>query len=262
MDVSKGTVAVGIVMSDSLVADKNSRLAQVPQLHSQQLCPGDLIECVNGHNTDEDMREELRKVGLLHIVVQRPQRAPHATPQICSIPCESGMLKAQCPYNPVEPVLRCLHVQGGELVRYIGVTRTAVKEGTQCLQYVFAEALPSHGCIRREQNRPGSMAAMRPGDWLCASCGDHQFAKNTACQRCGDLRAGEGGEATGEARSGRERTRDVRGLPHKCYWACTNSGEQDNRNGRAVCRRCGQQRQEQPRGMPATPKRTGDDDVK
>ena len=44
--VNRGTVAVGAVLMDSLVAEKNSRLAQVPQLHSQQLCPGDLIECV------------------------------------------------------------------------------------------------------------------------------------------------------------------------------------------------------------------------
>jgi len=26
---------------------------------------------------------------------------------------------------------------------------------------------------------------MRPGDWSCPSCGDHNFAKNTLCRRCG-----------------------------------------------------------------------------
>merc|ERR1711957_802752 len=27
-------------------------------------------------------------------------------------------------------------------------------------------------------------ANMRPGDWNCAKCGDHQFAKNMACRKC------------------------------------------------------------------------------
>ena len=27
--------------------------------------------------------------------------------------------------------------------------------------------------------------SMKPGDWLCFSCGDHQFSKNTSCRKCG-----------------------------------------------------------------------------
>merc|ERR1711957_216374 len=28
-------------------------------------------------------------------------------------------------------------------------------------------------------------ANMKPGDWNCAKCGDHNFAKNVACRKCG-----------------------------------------------------------------------------
>jgi len=31
----------------------------------------------------------------------------------------------------------------------------------------------------------GSGPAMMEGDWNCASCGDHQFARNMACRKCG-----------------------------------------------------------------------------
>merc|ERR1719199_693772 len=26
----------------------------------------------------------------------------------------------------------------------------------------------------------------KPGDWLCPSCGDHQFARNMQCRKCGE----------------------------------------------------------------------------
>ncbi|KAK3247791.1 hypothetical protein CYMTET_42724 [Cymbomonas tetramitiformis] len=29
---------------------------------------------------------------------------------------------------------------------------------------------------------------MRDGDWMCGGCGDHQFARNTSCRRCGGPR--------------------------------------------------------------------------
>jgi len=32
---------------------------------------------------------------------------------------------------------------------------------------------------------PKKPAQMKPGDWKCPSCGDHQFAKNTTCRQCG-----------------------------------------------------------------------------
>lgn len=32
----------------------------------------------------------------------------------------------------------------------------------------------------------GSGKEMKPGDWLCPNCGDHQFRSNTECRRCGE----------------------------------------------------------------------------
>lgn len=31
----------------------------------------------------------------------------------------------------------------------------------------------------------GNGVAMAAGDWACPGCGDHQFAKNASCRRCG-----------------------------------------------------------------------------
>lgn len=31
----------------------------------------------------------------------------------------------------------------------------------------------------------GKTKAMKPGDWTCPACGDHQFAKNMECRKCG-----------------------------------------------------------------------------
>ena len=30
----------------------------------------------------------------------------------------------------------------------------------------------------------GGGRELRPGDWMCPACGDHQFARNMACRRC------------------------------------------------------------------------------
>eukprot|EP00756_Hemistasia_phaeocysticola_P052128 Hpha_TRINITY_DN27330_c0_g1::TRINITY_DN27330_c0_g1_i1::g.575::m.575 len=37
---------------------------------------------------------------------------------------------------------------------------------------------------------PGTPGAemMRPGDWICGQCGDHQYARNAQCRRCGNSR--------------------------------------------------------------------------
>merc|ERR1712194_482983 len=29
---------------------------------------------------------------------------------------------------------------------------------------------------------------VKPGDWICPSCGDHQFRDNEACKQCGDAK--------------------------------------------------------------------------
>lgn len=36
------------------------------------------------------------------------------------------------------------------------------------------------------------MADLKPGDWLCPSCGDHQFARNLTCRKCGATKDGVG----------------------------------------------------------------------
>jgi len=35
----------------------------------------------------------------------------------------------------------------------------------------------------------GNGSAFAPGDWTCPGCGDHQFARNPACRRCGTPKA-------------------------------------------------------------------------
>jgi len=41
----------------------------------------------------------------------------------------------------------------------------------------------------------GAPSALRPGDWMCPSCGFHNFAKNVNCNRCSMLRPDAGSEA-------------------------------------------------------------------
>eukprot|EP00930_Biecheleria_cincta_P044536 TRINITY_DN30643_c0_g1_i1.p1 TRINITY_DN30643_c0_g1~~TRINITY_DN30643_c0_g1_i1.p1 ORF type:complete len:523 (+),score=87.49 TRINITY_DN30643_c0_g1_i1:72-1640(+) len=61
---------------------------------------------------------------------------------------------------------------------------------------------------------------VKAGDWNCSSCGDHQFAKNTHCRKCGAAR---------EIPAGQEPTGD---------WHCPNCNDlQFARN--TNCRKCG-----------------------
>jgi len=41
----------------------------------------------------------------------------------------------------------------------------------------------------------GKGKGMMPGDWNCPSCGDHQFARNTSCRKCGAPNPGGGADA-------------------------------------------------------------------
>lgn len=65
--------------------------------------------------------------------------------------------------------------------------------------------------------------AFSPGDWHCAKCGDHQFARNVTCRKCGapksempvaglEMAAGTVADQTDEAASkpARERSRSPR----------------------------------------------------
>ncbi len=56
---------------------------------------------------------------------------------------------------------------------------------------------------------------MRPGDWSCPKCRDHQFARNHHCRECGTARPPRAGE-----------------------WNCSNCGELQFRD-RSACRSCG-----------------------
>jgi len=45
---------------------------------------------------------------------------------------------------------------------------------------------------------PAPHSAMMPGDWICSRCGDHVFARNRACRRCGAARPdGAGSDVAG-----------------------------------------------------------------
>lgn len=80
-------------------------------------------------------------------------------------------------------------------------------------------------------HRPGALPLdsnglqMRPGDWNCPTCGDHVFAKNSVCRRCGTANPSGPSVAAGPyARAG--------------DWACPNCHDvQFSRNN--VCRKCG-----------------------
>merc|ERR1719453_1682996 len=43
----------------------------------------------------------------------------------------------------------------------------------------------------------GAKDGMQPGDWLCPACGDHQFARNTQCRKCGAAKPADGGGGGG-----------------------------------------------------------------
>merc|ERR1712130_564399 len=38
---------------------------------------------------------------------------------------------------------------------------------------------PSEGLVQKN-----SRSQVKPGDWICPSCGDHQFARNDECKQC------------------------------------------------------------------------------
>merc|ERR1719253_1826129 len=37
-----------------------------------------------------------------------------------------------------------------------------------------------------------AQGGMLPGDWMCPSCGDHQFARNMVCKMCGGPKSMDG----------------------------------------------------------------------
>mmetsp|Transcript_14625 Transcript_14625/g.25686 ORF Transcript_14625/g.25686 Transcript_14625/m.25686 type:complete len:146 (-) Transcript_14625:68-505(-) len=41
------------------------------------------------------------------------------------------------------------------------------------------------GRLTRLSQVASGQVQVPPGDWICESCGDHQFARNTTCRKCG-----------------------------------------------------------------------------
>jgi len=54
-----------------------------------------------------------------------------------------------------------------------------------CACVCFLKPLRRSRCV--------NMVAMRPGDWLCPSCGNHNYASKVACNRCQAPKADNGG---------------------------------------------------------------------
>jgi len=83
-----------------------------------------------------------------------------------------------------------------------------------------------------------------PGDWLCPSCGDHQFSRNSTCRQCGTAKpesAGKGGGGManfGGAMTGGSGKGFISGLHSPGDWLCPSCGDhQFSRN--SSCRKCG-----------------------
>eukprot|EP00445_Apocalathium_hangoei_P032443 CAMPEP_0203962010 /NCGR_PEP_ID=MMETSP0359-20131031/92308_1 /ASSEMBLY_ACC=CAM_ASM_000338 /TAXON_ID=268821 /ORGANISM="Scrippsiella Hangoei, Strain SHTV-5" /LENGTH=157 /DNA_ID=CAMNT_0050897129 /DNA_START=71 /DNA_END=544 /DNA_ORIENTATION=+ len=45
----------------------------------------------------------------------------------------------------------------------------------------------------------GGGSGFKPGDWKCPGCGDHQFARNEACRKCGEAKTEGAGKGGGKA---------------------------------------------------------------
>merc|ERR1711957_498329 len=69
-----------------------------------------------------------------------------------------------------------------------------------------------------------SSAQLRPGDWICPGCGDHQFARNEECKQCQTAKPDDCVVAKAEMKDG--------------DWNCPDCGDhQFARNTK--CRQCG-----------------------
>lgn len=83
----------------------------------------------------------------------------------------------------------------------------------------------------------GPPPTMRPGDWICPNCGDHNYARNICCRRCQTQKPEGAGGHFGSGGSGpapQMRPGD---------WICPNCSDH-NYAKNAICRRCGTPKQE------------------
>lgn len=73
------------------------------------------------------------------------------------------------------------------------------------------------------------MEGFKHGDWRCAGCGDHQFARNTSCRKCGTSKP----EEAKASKFSSEPTEFKEG-----DWACVSCGDHQFARNNA-CRKCG-----------------------
>lgn len=75
---------------------------------------------------------------------------------------------------------------------------------------------------------------LEPGDWICAACGDHQFARNQNCRKCGGPKTADAGDASGRFVLDSRKQQGV-GVGD---WYCPGCGDH-NFARNVVCRKCG-----------------------
>mmetsp|Transcript_9403 Transcript_9403/g.15180 ORF Transcript_9403/g.15180 Transcript_9403/m.15180 type:complete len:384 (+) Transcript_9403:53-1204(+) len=83
----------------------------------------------------------------------------------------------------------------------------------------------------------GGRSTMRPGDWECAKCGDHVFARNASCRKCGAAKPDEREEMFDKAEVSRGKGKGAGKQMKPGDWHCPNCGDlQFARN--IECRMC------------------------
>merc|ERR1719203_1068802 len=82
----------------------------------------------------------------------------------------------------------------------------------------------------------GLPANAMQGDWMCTNCGEHNFARNVACRKCGAPKvAGYGGAGMGMGMAmGKGMYQDAK----PGDWVCTSCGDHNFARNEA-CRKCG-----------------------
>eukprot|EP00439_Symbiodinium_sp_Y106_P021914 s4774_g2.t1 len=82
------------------------------------------------------------------------------------------------------------------------------------------------------------MSDFKEGDWMCSQCGDHQFARNTTCRKCGNPRDGGARGGGGGRMPAVQPPTAHRGDFKEGDWICSECGDhQFARN--ETCRKCG-----------------------
>merc|ERR1711957_550438 len=64
--------------------------------------------------------------------------------------------------------------------------------GRQC-----STSKPTEGLVQISSN-----AQLKPGDWICPACGDHQFGRNEECKQCQTAKPEGGVVAKAEMKDG------------------------------------------------------------